>query len=150
MDRAALLQDPETRRIYEQEYLLGEVTDTISGLVGDLGLTRAELARRLGLSRGRISQVLSGTENLTLKTLAHLGWALGVRFNLDPQPMAQRAGTPAVNDPPLPSWVEGLKHSTLRVYVVPTGEWRSASHELSMPSWTVRNPSPTEPSEVAA
>jgi hypothetical protein len=42
---------------------------------------------RLGLSEGRISQILSGSENLTLGTLAAIGWALGFRFELLPVPV---------------------------------------------------------------
>jgi transcriptional regulator with XRE-family HTH domain len=104
-----LLADPEIRRVYEEELLFGEATDTVAALVESLGLTQRELARRLGVSEGRVSQILSGKENLTLRSLASLGWALGMRFDLEPRPMVDRAGTPAADDPPAPAWLTRLR-----------------------------------------
>lgn len=103
-----LLTDPEIRRVYEEEVLLGEATATVAGMLESLGLSQAELARRLGVTPGRVSQILSGHENIGMRTLGALGWALGVRFELQPVPMADRAGTPAVADPPAPAWLSRL------------------------------------------
>lgn len=103
-----LLADPEIRRAFEEELLFGEATDTIVGLLGSIGIPRKELASRLDLSEGRISQILSGGENITLRTLASIGWALGARFELRPIPLRDRAGTPAEGDPPLPTWMDSL------------------------------------------
>ena len=46
------------------------------------GLTRADLAARMGVSPGRVSQILGGGENLTLRTLAALSTALDARFDI--------------------------------------------------------------------
>lgn len=105
---AESLKDPETRRTFEEEYLYGEATDTVAALLESLGLSQKELAQRLGVSKGRVSQILSGEENLTLRSLAALGWALGVRFELNPQPMQDRGGTPAEGDPSPPEWLSQL------------------------------------------
>jgi transcriptional regulator with XRE-family HTH domain len=102
------LTDPEVRRVFEEEFLVGEATDTLVGLIGSLGITRTELAERLGVSAGRVSQILSGDENLTLRSLAAFGWALGLRFGLEPLPMTDRAGTPAIDDPAAPAWLGRL------------------------------------------
>jgi transcriptional regulator with XRE-family HTH domain len=107
-EQQAILADPEARRTFEEELLFGEVTDTVSGLLGSLGVTQRALADRLGLSEGRVSQILSGGENITLRTLASLGWALGARFEFQPIPLLDRAGTPAQDDPTYPEWVEHL------------------------------------------
>jgi transcriptional regulator with XRE-family HTH domain len=98
----------DERRAYEEEILVGEATDTLAGLVESLGIARAELATRLNVSRGRVSQILAGGGNLTLRSLAALGWALGIRFELLPLPMADRSGTPAVSDPPAPAWLRDM------------------------------------------
>lgn len=103
------LRDPEVRRVFEEELLFGESTDTIEALLESLGISQRELAARLGVSQGRVSQLLSGRENITLRTLGALGWALGVRFELNPVPMAERAGTPAADDPPAPAWLSQLR-----------------------------------------
>ena len=47
------------------------------------GLTRADLAARMGVSPGRVSQILGGGENLTLRTLAALSTALDARFDIE-------------------------------------------------------------------
>lgn len=103
-----LMHDPEIRRVFEEELLVGEATDTVAALVDSLGLSQKELAQRLGVSAGRVSQILSGAENLTLRSLGALGWALGIRFNLQPSAMADRRGTPALDDPPAPAWLDRL------------------------------------------
>lgn len=105
----AALTDPEVRRTFEEELLFGESTDTVEALLESIGVSQRELAARLGVSEGRVSQVLSGRENITLRTLAAMGWALGVRFEFNPVPMADRAGTPAQDDPPAPAWLTQLR-----------------------------------------
>lgn len=109
-----VLKDPVVRRAFEEEYLVGEATDTLAGLLDSLGLPQKTLADRLGVSPGRVSQILSGAENLTLRSLAGLGWALGVRFELAPTAMSDREGTPALDDPPAPDWLNRLR---------PQGSW---------------------------
>jgi len=106
MSRRTIMSDPAARREYEEAYLVGEVTDTIAALLQGLGLSQAELAERLGVTRGRVSQILSGRQNMTLRTLAAIGWALGVSFDLNLRRLADRAGTPAMADPDLPGWAD--------------------------------------------
>lgn len=109
------LEDPEVARVIEEEFLYGEATDTITGLLASLQLSQKELATRLGVSEGRVSQIVNGSENLTLRSLAAVGWALGVRFTLQPIPMANRKGSPAAEDPPLPAWLSRLgRYSEVR------------------------------------
>lgn len=100
------MHDPEIRRVFEEELLVGEAIATVAALVDALGLSQKELAQRLGVSAGRVSRILSGEENLTLRSLGALGWALGVRFDLQPSAMADRHGTPALDDPPVPAWLD--------------------------------------------
>ena len=46
------------------------------------GITQKELARRAGVTSGRVSQVLSGDENLRLSTVARYLHAMGFRLRL--------------------------------------------------------------------
>lgn len=66
--------------------LITEITNEINWQLGECKLTRADLAERVGVSPGRISQVLSGDENLTLRTLASLATALDARFEVQLRP----------------------------------------------------------------
>ncbi|MGA9762400.1 MAG: helix-turn-helix transcriptional regulator [Gaiellaceae bacterium] len=109
------LQDPKLRRYFEEELLIAETTDTIEGLLTSLDLNQKELAHRLGVSEARVSQILSG-ENVTLRSLAAVGWALGIRMELEPIPMSadDRVGTPAVSDRPAPAWLGRLREEEAR------------------------------------
>jgi transcriptional regulator with XRE-family HTH domain len=80
----------------------------VAALAESLGLTQRELAERMNVSEARISQILSGKGNLTLNSLATLGWATGVRFHLVPEGIEDRHATPAAADP-VPPWVQRLQ-----------------------------------------
>jgi DNA-binding XRE family transcriptional regulator len=52
------------------------VADTLVERMMELEISQSELAERLGVSRGRMSQILSGDQNMTLRTLASVASAL--------------------------------------------------------------------------
>ncbi len=56
--------------------LTRQATGLMAGLVEARGITRKDLAERMGVSPGRISQILSGDENLTLRSLTAVATAL--------------------------------------------------------------------------
>jgi transcriptional regulator with XRE-family HTH domain len=66
--------------------LVTQVTNEIDWLMRENQISRADLAARMGVSPGRVSQVLSGGENLTLRTLAALGAALDAHFEVELRP----------------------------------------------------------------
>jgi transcriptional regulator with XRE-family HTH domain len=61
--------------------LVTKLTNEITFHMRARGLSRADLAARMGVSPGRVSQILGGGENLTLRTLAALSTALDARFD---------------------------------------------------------------------
>ena len=63
--------------------LVTQLTNEITWYMRERGLTRADLAARMGVSPGRVSQILGGGENLTLRTLAALSTALDARFDIE-------------------------------------------------------------------
>ncbi len=61
------------------------------------GVSRSELAARLGVSRGFVSQLFTGSSNLTLRTMAAVTRALDCDLDLEvkrPRPLLLR-GIPA-------------------------------------------------------
>ena len=66
--------------------LITQVTNEINWNMREHGITRADLANRMGVSPGRVSQVLSGGDNLTLRTLAALATALDAEFQVELEP----------------------------------------------------------------
>lgn len=67
------------RRLLREEELILEVTETVSAVMQEEGVSKAQLAKLMGKTKGFISQLLSGGRNLTLRTLAGLVDALGYR-----------------------------------------------------------------------
>jgi len=58
-----------------------DVAADLTLLLNHAGVSRADLARKLGWSRARVSQVLSGQENITVQTIAAVAGALGYTFD---------------------------------------------------------------------
>jgi transcriptional regulator with XRE-family HTH domain len=58
------------------------VAADLTVLLAQSGLSRAALAERLGWTRARVTQVLSGNGNLTLETVHAVAGALGCAFDL--------------------------------------------------------------------
>ena len=95
----------ETRVDEELSLLVTQLMNEINWHMRDRGLTRADLASRMGVSPGRISQVLSGGENLTLRTLASIATALDSRFELDLRPRETGNATADATPQPVPAVV---------------------------------------------
>ena len=67
----------------EMHTLVTQLTNEITFHMRECGISRADLAARMGVSPGRVSQILGGGENLTLRTLAALATALDARFGIE-------------------------------------------------------------------
>ena len=70
--------DPE----YEFDLLAIDIGERIVERMEQLRITRTALAAALGVSKARISQILSGHDNLTLKSLVAVAAGLGSRIEL--------------------------------------------------------------------
>ena len=70
--------DPE----FEFDLLAIEIGERIVERMEELGMTRTKLAAAVGVSKARISQVLSGYDNLTLKSLVAVATGLESRVEL--------------------------------------------------------------------
>ena len=79
------------RRLYERESLAFDATELISRLMEEKKITKAELARRIGKTRGYVTQLLSGSRNMTVYTLADLALALDSRIELKPRPCSRNS-----------------------------------------------------------
>lgn len=72
-----------------------DVAADLTLLLYHAGKSRADLARALGWSRARVTQVLSGHENLTVQTIAAVTKALGYTFDA----VFRKTGAPAATQP---------------------------------------------------
>jgi transcriptional regulator with XRE-family HTH domain len=68
------------RRLYEQ------VRTEMRRALLRAGVTQRELSIRMGLSEARVSRLLGDdAENMTLRSLARMGGALGMEFEIRPK-----------------------------------------------------------------
>ena len=78
-------QSEDHKRLYQQEGLILDVSEHIYELLDKYNLEAKDLAARLKVSKARVSKMLDGTSNLTLRTLSDIAFALGeevsVSFN---------------------------------------------------------------------
>jgi transcriptional regulator with XRE-family HTH domain len=78
-------------RIYEEERLLLDVQEAIANAIQESGLSRSEIAERIGRNRSFVTQALSSGRNLTLASIAGLLWAAGFRISSRLQPIVVQA-----------------------------------------------------------
>jgi transcriptional regulator with XRE-family HTH domain len=88
---------PENAKLAAQELLIAEVTESIWQAMEQAGVNQTELAKRMGATKGHVSQVLNGSRNMTLRTLADICSALGRHPRLTFE--AATSGDPAQDFP---------------------------------------------------
>lgn len=87
MSRRRAERPEDFDRDVEVETLSLSLTDLISDAMQTAGISRAELARRIGVSPAHVTQTLSGQRNMTLKTVAEALYALGLRLDARAVPL---------------------------------------------------------------
>jgi len=70
-------ESSENAKLVAQELLITEVTEAIWEAMEAAGITKTELANRMGATKGYVSQLLNGSRNMTLRTLSDICCALG-------------------------------------------------------------------------
>lgn len=74
----------EKLAVFAEEGLVVDAQIFLHNLMEEKGITRAELARKMGVSRPRVTQMLSDEcSNLTIRLLARAVHVLGERIELD-------------------------------------------------------------------
>jgi len=71
------MEDPVLRKELAREGMIVEATEAIAKAMERSGVSRAELARRLGRHRSFVTRLLSGSRNLTVATVGEALGALG-------------------------------------------------------------------------
>ncbi|HZV48245.1 MAG TPA: helix-turn-helix transcriptional regulator [Candidatus Dormibacteraeota bacterium] len=96
-------QNDRYRRLLNQESLILEATELICELMQRQGISRRELASRIGRTREFVGQLLNGSRNMILRTLADLTYALDHRIQLRAVPLAPVTDRTVPVDAPSPS-----------------------------------------------
>ena len=66
-------------RVFAREELVYNVTEDLLVILEDMDVNKKELARRLGKSRSYVTQLLSGSRNMTLGSLSDICFSLGIK-----------------------------------------------------------------------
>lgn len=88
-------EDDDNRRLFEGARLITQVTEVIASAIEDRGLARSEVAERMGKSGAFVSQLLAGDRNMTLRSVAELGYAAGIRLDVTARAISVDAFTRA-------------------------------------------------------
>jgi transcriptional regulator with XRE-family HTH domain len=84
------IADSSRRRLIHQEMFILEATECLARLLEREGVSKAELAERLGKSKAFVTQVLAGGRNMTMRTFADILTALGYQGKITAQPIYQK------------------------------------------------------------
>ena len=82
-----LLEEAEKTPEYQFEKTVVDITERICEIMQDKGKSRADLARELGKSRAWVTKMLSGDQNMTIKTVIEILWSLGYKFEIKAEPV---------------------------------------------------------------
>lgn len=72
--------DPLHMRLFQQERAIFEVTEQLEEAMREGGVSRSELATRLGKTKGWVTQLLDGEANKTIRTVADAFAVLGLAY----------------------------------------------------------------------
>ena len=113
-------------KLLAQEVLITRVTEEIWKAMDEAGINQAELARKMGATKGHVSQVLNGSRNMTLRTLADICFALDYQPVLRLESKKPAAGWQTTGQNTL-----SLRSSTLRyiqtgTVIRPVDRWQTA------------------------
>lgn len=78
----ALFEEAEKHTDYAVAGLVHDFTEGLAWRMDEQGISRAELARRLGTSPAYITKILRGNINFTLETLVRLAVAVGAEVRI--------------------------------------------------------------------
>ena len=79
-------QNEANAKLFAQEVLITQATEEIWKAMEEVDVNKTELASKMGTTKGYVSQVLSGSRNMTLRTLADICFALDYQPTLRLEP----------------------------------------------------------------
>lgn len=93
-----LISNEASQVEYKHELAISAFTNAIARLMTDQGLSQSDLARRLGVSRAHVSQLLQHKSSPTLRTMVQIANALGCDVVPNVAPCGFRPARPFVAD----------------------------------------------------
>lgn len=85
--RKRLTKTNEGKHLWHRERAIFETTERLCELMDETGVSRSELARRLGTTPGYVTQLLDGTANMTIAKVVDVFLVLGREFHPSDTPI---------------------------------------------------------------
>jgi len=86
MELQAMMAAARKTHAYKVETSIMEFTEELVRLMEDRGISKSELARKIGANPAYITKILRGTSNFTMDTLVKIATALDCEFRCHLQP----------------------------------------------------------------
>ena len=86
VDFRSIFTEAEKSPAYRVERAVLDFTEDIVARMDREGVSRVELARRIGCSPAYVTKILRGTTNFTLESMVRVATALGCEFRTHLQP----------------------------------------------------------------
>ena len=80
--------EPSSTPDRERARLIVEITEHVACLMQDQGITKTDLARKMGKSPAFVTKIMSGTNNFTVSTIADIFFVLGKSAHVVPGPLS--------------------------------------------------------------
>lgn len=117
----------ENAKLVAQELLITEVTEAIWEAMEEVGINKTELANRMGATKGYISQVLSGSRNMTLRTLSNICCALGQKPTITVEMKTDNTGWQTLTGDRVAVGRSKLRYQRTGNIIFPVGHWQDAA-----------------------
>lgn len=91
-----LTATPEGMRLYQQERAILELTELVCEIMEEKGVSRSDMARRLGKTKGYVTQLLDGRANMTVRTISDVFGALDRALHFQDGPLSVTNAAPVL------------------------------------------------------
>jgi antitoxin component HigA of HigAB toxin-antitoxin module len=117
----------ENAKLVAQELLIAEVTEAVWKAMEQAGITKTELAKRMGATKGHVSQVLSGSRNMTLRTLSDICFALELKPAMTVSQPTDGGAWQTIPGDTVFAGASKLRYRCTGNVVYPMDHWRAAA-----------------------
>lgn len=122
-------------QIIAEENLVIDAQFLIQSILTEKGVSRSELAAKLGMTKARVSQMMKADANPTLRSLARVFHALGEEIVIERKARSTSSKSDASGDVSKAEWSEenvGSKGNPAtrrhELLALSNGDWRSDAH----------------------
>lgn len=81
------VQKLEASTEFAEEMLVAEIQSVLQEILEEKGYSRADLAKKMGVTKARVTQIFSDTQNFTVRLVARAFHALGEKITLGHAPL---------------------------------------------------------------